>query len=78
MFDIGFSELLLLAFIALIVVGPERLPTALRKAGLWINRVNKAMQAVRNNIARELHNEEIKQAIATNHLGDRHTKKDDK
>ena len=38
MFDIGFSELLLIAIIGLLVLGPERLPTAIRTASLWLGR----------------------------------------
>ena len=38
MFDIGFSELLVIAVVALLVLGPERLPKAARFAGLWVRR----------------------------------------
>ena len=38
MFDLGFSELLLIGVVALIVLGPERLPKAARLAGLWMRR----------------------------------------
>ena len=38
MFDIGFSELFLTAIVALVVLGPERLPKAARFAGLWVRR----------------------------------------
>ena len=38
MFDIGFGELLLIAVVALVVLGPERLPKAARFAGLWVRR----------------------------------------
>ena len=38
MFDIGFSELLVIAVVALLVLGPERLPTAARFAGLWVRK----------------------------------------
>jgi sec-independent protein translocase protein TatB len=39
MFDIGFTELLLIGVVALIVLGPDRLPGAVRTAGLWIGRI---------------------------------------
>ena len=42
MFDIGFSELLVIAVVALIVLGPERLPKAARFAGLWVRRAREA------------------------------------
>ena len=38
MFDIGFSELLVIAVVALLVLGPERLPKAARYAGLWVRK----------------------------------------
>ena len=39
MFDIGFWELMLVFVIALVVLGPERLPGAARQAGLWVRRI---------------------------------------
>ena len=43
MFDIGFSELLLVGLVALLVLGPERLPIAARNAGLWLGRAKRAI-----------------------------------
>lgn len=63
MFDIGFWELLLIAVVALIVVGPEKLPKVVRVCGLWVGRANASLQAVKNDIAKELRAEEIKQAF---------------
>lgn len=63
MFDVGFWELLLIAVVALIVVGPEKLPKVVRVCGLWIGRANASLQAVKNDIAKELRAEEIKQAF---------------
>lgn len=63
MFDIGFWELLLIAVVALVVVGPERLPKLVRVCGLWLGRANASLQAVKNDIAKELRAEEIKQAF---------------
>jgi len=62
-FDVGFWELLLIAVVALIVVGPEKLPKVVRVCGLWIGRANASLQAVKNDIAKELRAEEIKQAF---------------
>lgn len=74
MFDIGFGELLLLAIVALIVVGPERLPKLVRVTGLWIGRANASIQSIRSEISQELRAEELKQAlnktIETPDLGD--------
>lgn len=63
MFDIGFWELLLIAIVALIVVGPERLPKLVRVTGLWVGKANASLQAVRSEISRELRAEELKQTL---------------
>ena len=63
MFDIGFWELLLIAVVALIVVGPERLPKLIRVTGLWVGRANASIQSIRNEISQELRAEELKQAL---------------
>lgn len=63
MFDIGFWELLLIAVIALVVVGPERLPRLVRTSGLWLGRARASLQSIKNEISRELRAEELKQAV---------------
>ena len=60
MFDIGFSELLVIAVVALVVLGPERLPKAARFAGLWVRRARNQWDSVKQELERELHAEEIK------------------
>ena len=45
MFDIGFAELLLIAVLGLLVLGPERLPTAVRTISLWLGRLREALPA---------------------------------
>jgi len=62
-FDIGFWELLIIAIVALIVVGPEKLPRVVRVAGLWLGRANAQFQSVKNDIAKELRAEELRQAL---------------
>jgi sec-independent protein translocase protein TatB len=54
MFDIGASEIFLTALIALVVLGPARLPTAARFAGLWIRRARAQWASVRSELEREL------------------------
>jgi sec-independent protein translocase protein TatB len=63
MFDIGFWELLLIAIVALVVVGPERLPKLIRVTGLWVGRANASIRSIRNDISRELREEELKQTL---------------
>jgi sec-independent protein translocase protein TatB len=62
-FDIGFWEILLIAIVALVVVGPERLPKLIRVVGLWVGRANASVQSIRNDISQELRAEELKQAL---------------
>jgi sec-independent protein translocase protein TatB len=61
MFDIGFAELLLLAVIGLLVLGPERLPGALRTAATWIGRIRRSFNEIRTELERELNTAEFKQ-----------------
>lgn len=63
MFDIGFWELFIIAVVALVVVGPERLPKLVRVTGLWIGRANASVQSIRREISQELRAEELKQAL---------------
>jgi sec-independent protein translocase protein TatB len=63
MFDIGFWEIMLIAVVALVVVGPERLPRVIRVTGLWLGRANASLQSVRSEISRELRADEIRRAI---------------
>lgn len=63
MFDIGFSELLLVGVIALVVLGPERLPRAARTAGLWLGRARATAQRFTAEIDRELKAEELRQTL---------------
>lgn len=53
MFDIGFSELMLIGVVALIVLGPERLPKVARSAGQWIGRAQRYVNDIKADIARE-------------------------
>ena len=63
MFDIGFGELLLIAVVALVVLGPERLPKAARFAGLWVRRARAQWYSVKAELERELEAEELKRSL---------------
>ena len=65
MFDIGFWELALIGVIALLVVGPERLPALARKVGLWVGRMRRYVAHVREDIEREIHADEVRKLIET-------------
>jgi sec-independent protein translocase protein TatB len=60
MFDVGFSEILLTAFVALVVLGPERLPKAARFAGLWLRRARAQWYSVKAELEREIAAEQFK------------------
>ncbi len=63
MFDIGFSELLIIAVVALLVLGPERLPKAARFAGLWVRRARAQWYSVKSEFEREMAQEELVKQI---------------
>ena len=63
MFDVGFSELLIIAVVALLVLGPQRLPHAARFAGLWVRRARAQWHSVRAELERELEVERFKQDL---------------
>lgn len=60
MFDVGFSELVLLAIVALVVLGPEKLPHAARVAGAWVARIRRTISTVQAEIEREVSTQELK------------------
>jgi len=60
MFDIGFSELLVIAVVALLVIGPERLPKAARTLGHLFGRMQRYVNDVKADISREMELEELK------------------
>jgi sec-independent protein translocase protein TatB len=57
MFDIGFSELVLVGIVALLVIGPERLPETVRTATLWLNRIRRGFNEIKHEVQQELHND---------------------
>lgn len=63
MFDIGFAELLLIAVVGLLVLGPERLPGAVRTTSLWIGRLRRSFNNIRKEIEREVGADEIRQQL---------------
>lgn len=68
MFDIGFSELILIAIVGLLVIGPERLPETIRVSMRWIRNIRNSFEQAKrdvekelgvDDIKRDLHNEEV-------------------
>ena len=64
MFDIGFSELVVIAVVALVVLGPERLPKVARTAGVLLGRLQRYVNDVKSDINREMQLEELKKLQA--------------
>lgn len=63
MFDIGFSEIFVVAVVALLVLGPERLPKAARFAGLWVRRARAQWYSVKAELENELADEDLKRTL---------------
>lgn len=63
MFNIHSTELLLVCVVALIVIGPEKLPGAIKTASLWIGRFRRSFYKVKNEIERELNADEIRRQL---------------
>jgi sec-independent protein translocase protein TatB len=63
MFEIGFGEIALILVIALLVVGPEKLPGVARTLGLWLGKARRFVASVKADIDRELQTEEIKRLL---------------
>ena len=59
MFDIGFAELILIGVVALLVIGPERLPEAIRTASGWLNRIRRGFNEIKQEVQQELHNDAV-------------------
>lgn len=61
MFDIAFSELLIAAVVALIVLGPERLPKLARQGGEWLGKIQRYVNDVKSDVGRHVELEELRQ-----------------
>ena len=67
MFDIGFFELIIIAIIALLVIGPERLPHAARMAGAWIGKIRRTALSVKEELEQEVNLHEMKKLLSLIH-----------
>ncbi len=63
MFDIGFFELLVIAVIGLVVLGPERLPGAIRTTAYWVGKIRRSFQSAKEELEKELDVDGIKRQI---------------
>lgn len=60
MFDFGFSEMVVVAVVGLIVLGPERLPKVARQAGQWLGKLQRYVSDVKSDISRQMELEELR------------------
>lgn len=63
MFDVGFWEILLILVLALVVIGPERLPGAARQAGYFVGKARRYIEGVRSEVEQELDVSEFKRML---------------
>lgn len=63
MFDIGFWEIFLILVLALVVIGPERLPGAARTLGLWVGKTRRYVEGVKSDVEQEFDISEFKSLI---------------
>ncbi len=63
MFDIGFWELAIIGVVALLVIGPDKLPAVARTTGLWVSKARRIITSVKDDISKELKAEELKKIM---------------
>lgn len=63
MFDIGFWEISLILVLALVVLGPERLPAAAKKVGYWVGKGRRYIEGVKHEVSKELDSTELKRLL---------------
>lgn len=68
MFDIGFTEIILIAVVGLIVIGPKRLPETIRFLGYWLGKVRRSVQGARQDMEREFGLDEIRRELYNEEL----------
>jgi sec-independent protein translocase protein TatB len=71
MFDIGFFELVLVGVVALVVLGPEKLPGAIRTASLWIGRLRRSFNNIKQDIEKEIGADEIRRQLRNEAIMDK-------
>ena len=64
MFDFGFSEMVIVAIVGLVVLGPERLPKVARQAGQWLGKLQRYVADVKSDINRQMELDELRKLQA--------------
>jgi sec-independent protein translocase protein TatB len=62
-FDIGFTELIIIAVVSLLVIGPDKLPGAIRTGTVWLGRIKRGFNDIRREVELELHNDGVIQEL---------------
>jgi sec-independent protein translocase protein TatB len=75
MFDIGFLEIVVVGIVALVVLGPEKLPGTIRTASLWIGRLRRSFNSIKTEIEKEIGADEIRRQLRNEEIMEkfRHT-----
>ena len=68
MFDIGFTEILLIAVVGLVVIGPKRLPETIRFLGYWLGKIKRSVHGARQEMEREFGLDEIRRELYNEEL----------
>ncbi|OUS03666.1 twin arginine-targeting protein translocase TatB [Gammaproteobacteria bacterium 54_18_T64] len=68
MFDIGFTEIMLIAVVSLVVIGPKRLPETVRFLGYWVGKLKRSVQGARQEMEREFGLDEIRRELYNEEL----------
>jgi len=63
MFDMGFAEMIVIGIVALIVVGPERLPSVARSAGKWYSKMRNFVSNIKSDVEREFKTDELQKIL---------------
>ena len=63
MFDIGFTELIIIGIVGLLVIGPERLPSAIRTGSMWLRKIKRGFGDIKREVEQELHNDSVLQEL---------------
>lgn len=70
MFEVGFSELLMVGLVALLVIGPEKLPKVARIAGFWLGKSRQTIALLQAEIKQELYADEMRQLMSQQNIKD--------
>lgn len=63
MFDMGFAEMVVIGIVALLVIGPERLPAVARSAGRWVAKIRNFVNSVKSDVEREFKTDELQKIL---------------